>query len=94
MIAKYRKQFNSAILNFSKDTNYILYWNKFESKCKRCKFTGKKIFKYTFIHRLDSDFDDELKVEAIAKLYGYEIIDEELSSRYSKYTFIRGKSNV
>ena len=42
-----------------------------------------------FSHNIFADFcaDNESKIDSIAKLYGYEIVDERLMSTKSIYTF-------
>ena len=94
MNTKYRNQLKRSFIKFIKEIIYILYWNKFEAKCKRCMNVKKMYFKYTFIHSIYTNYDDEFKIEAIADLYGFSIIDEELTSSKSKYTFQRSKDYV
>jgi hypothetical protein len=94
MNTKYRNQLKRTFTKFVKDVIYILYWSNFETKCKRCMNMKKKFFKYTFIHSIYNNYDDEFKIEAIANIYGFSILYEELTSRKSKYIFQRSKDHV
>lgn len=69
--------------------NELLYWEKIEKQFKKYKAKNKEAFVMEFSHNIFADFcaDNESKIDSIAKLYGYEIVDERLMSTKSIYTF-------
>lgn len=73
---KYKKEYKDKIKNL-KYRNHI---EKIFNKQKR------KTFTMSFKH---PEYDDELLIEAIAKKYGYEIINEHLTREKSVYTFTK-----
>ena len=89
MKTKYKKQIKRSWYIFISNIIHILHWSKFENRCNLYNLFNKKSFKYKFKHSINDDLDDEFKIESIAKQYGYNIVNENLTSKISEYTFKR-----
>ena len=67
------------------------YWDKVDKMFLKMRKKNIETFSYTFKHlsNIFSKFqpDDEARIEIYANIHGYEIIDENLSSTKSVYTF-------
>ena len=74
----------------------IFYWEKVNTKFKRKAKEKVVYFTMSFKHKnifFPICYDDEFKIEAIAKKYGYVIKGESLSKNYSVYSFKKEKSS-
>lgn len=67
----------------------LKYWYGIEKKFEKKKKKKIDMFDMNFKHRINASFmqDDEMKIQSIAKEYGYEIIDENITTTNSRYTF-------
>ncbi len=75
-----------------KELKELLYYERVDKKIEKKQKNQIEAFSITFSHNFFSkDFsrDNESRIEAIAKLHGYEIVDEKLSSSQSTYWFKR-----
>lgn len=82
-LAKFRKgEAKKRVKRLRKNIKCIKYWDKIERRFSR---ETRETFSMHFKH--ESYMDNENRIEYIAKLYGYEITEEKLTSKYSYYTF-------
>lgn len=85
------KQLKDAKRKYEEKVKSIKYWEcvykDFQKQKNKNVETFKKEFKHT--SKIFDEFqpDDELKIEAYAADCGYKIIDEEIKSNKSIYTF-------
>lgn len=83
-LKKIRK--GKAKRRLKKDIKCMKYWDKIERRFSR---ETLETFSLRFKH--EAYMDNESKIECIAKLYGYEITEEKLTSKHSYYVFTRIK---
>ena len=78
-----------------KEIEELEYWYKIEKDFEKRKKRGEEKFALNFEHQSKLGFccDNESRIEAIAKLYGYKIVDEKITSLNSKYVFEIEKHN-
>lgn len=67
----------------------IIYWQKVNKAFRLHKKKNDEFFKMSFPHDIFSNFvkDDEIKIEAFANEYGYELSDETLLGGRTIYYF-------
>lgn len=81
LLKKYAEYKRRAKEDYKDSLRYIYVWDEVEKKFSK---QHKNEFQLSFKH---PEFDNELKIEAIAGAYGFKIIDEVLGLNYSTYYF-------
>lgn len=71
--------------NMKNEINNLRYWKKFAIECQNNQGRNIQKFRKEFPHK--NELDDELKIEAYAAEFGYEIIDEDIKADKTIYTF-------
>ena len=80
--AEHKKRARNA---YKDELKQIRFWDKVEKSFR--KQSGKhRCFSMSFRH---PDFDNEMKIEGIARLYGFRIVGEQLYPQSSVYYFER-----
>lgn len=74
---------------FKNELKELAYWRKIRKRFKTRAKMKIETFELQFKHDIKSDivYDDELKIEAFADEFGYEIVNEEIKFDRSIYVF-------
>lgn len=87
----FKNKKEKILKDFITDMSEVRYWENISKKIEKFSKDSVKSFSLSFEHDLKSKFakDDELKIEALADVYGYKIINEDINALNTIYYFER-----